>query len=187
MAKVSPTELMSQVDVDSGMPQLRLPDTDSTAEIILTQALDFCAEKMGLAGRQAAADRLGQCDSEACKYCHYSIAKQTAEAFGSLDENVKAVYVIDYDATPEDLCFGKTEAKLIHLIIWSERKTQALDSLVQALDRALVERYVNATGTYQLTHLLDAQVINDDDVKNRVGYGAMLASLHQRPIQVWER
>ncbi len=187
MAKVSPSELMSQVDVESAMPQLRLPDADSTAELIVTQALDFCADKMDLAGRQAAADRLAQGDGEAYKYCHYSIAKQTAEALGSMDQNVKAVYVIDYDATPEDLCFGETGAKLIHLIVWSERKTRALDSLVQALDRALFERYIDAIGADRLAHLLDAQVVDDDDVKNRVGYGAMLASLHQRPIQVWER
>jgi hypothetical protein len=30
-------------------------------------------------------------------------------------------------------------------------------------------------------------VIDDADVKNRVGYGAMLSSLYQRPIQVWKR
>jgi hypothetical protein len=42
-------------------------------------------------------------------------------------------------------------------------------------------------GTRQLAHLLDVQIVDDADVKNRVGYGAMLSSLHHRPIQVWER
>jgi len=105
-----------------------------------------------------------------------------------LDENVKAVYVVDYDATPQDLCFGEaTPTSLIHLLVWAERKTGALDSLVAALGLALAQRYADLTGRPRLTHLLDVQVIDDADVKNRVGYGALLSSLHHRPIQVWKR
>ena len=188
MTQGSLTKVTSQVDAELSAPQWRLPDAASTAEIALTEALEFCAQKMGLAGRQAAVDRLRQGDNTACKYCHYSIAKQVAESLGALDENIKAVYVIDYDATPEDLCFGEgIQTSPIHLIVLAKRKTSALDSLVEALDRALVERYADTIGTRQLAHLLDVQVVDETDVKNRVGYGAMLSSLHQRPIQVWER
>ena len=76
---------------------------------------------------------------------------------------------------------------IIHLIVWAQRKTGALNSLVAALDRALVQSYADLIGMRQLTHLLDVQVIDDADVENRVGYGAMLSSIHHRPIQVWER
>jgi hypothetical protein len=188
MTNVSARAVMSQVDAELSAPQLTLPDADSTAEVALTEALGYCAQKMGLAGSQAVVDRLRQGDRSACKYCHYSIAKHVAGSIGALDENVKAVYVVDFDATPEDLCFYEgARPSLIHLIVWAERKTGALDSLVGALDRALVERYNDVIGTCQLTHLLDVQVVDDADVNNRVGYGAMLSSLHQRPIQVWKR
>ena len=166
----------------------RLPDADSTAENALAQALQFCAQKMGVDDVQAVVDCLRQGDGAACQHCHYSIAKQVGEALGDLDENVKTVYVVDYDATPEDICFGEaTPTSLIHLIVWAERKTGALSSLVTALDRALAQRYGDLTGRPQLSHLLDVQVIDDTDVKNRVGYGALLSSLYHRPIQVWER
>jgi hypothetical protein len=73
------------------------------------------------------------------------------------------------------------------LIVWAKRKTSALDSLVEALNRALVQRYAELIGPSQLAHLLDVQVVNDADVDNRVGYGALLSSLRNRPIKVWER
>jgi hypothetical protein len=188
MTKVTMDEVKTQADVEIAVPQLRLPDAASTAEITLSEALEFCAQKTGLPGRQAVIERLQQGDRNACKYCRYSIAKNVAQSLGSLDTTIKAAYVVDYDATPEDMCFcEETQGSLIHLIVWAERKTNALNSLVEALDRALVQRYADEIGTPKLAHLLDVQVVDDADVKNRAGYGAMLSSLHQRPIQVWER
>ena len=188
MAEIHPTKQTEVVEAGFAASPFRLPDAGSTVEIALAQALQFCAQKMGLDGVQAVIDRLQRGDSSACQYCQYSLAKQVGESLGALDENVKAVYVVDYDATPEDLCFGEaTPTSLIHLIVWAERKTGALDSLVAGLDLALAQKYADLTGQRQLAHLLDVQVIDDTDVKNRVGYGALLSSLYHRPIQVWER
>ena len=188
MIKDDSTTTMTQADVYPSLPQFRLSDAESTAEIVLTQAMEFCALKMGLSSSQDVLVRLRQGDSDACGYCHYSVARQVAASLGELDENVKSVYVIDYDATPEDLCFGKEAKTLpIHLIVWAERKTKALDSLVESLDNALVQHYTNLTGPCKLAQMLDVQIVDDADVRNRVGYGAMLSSLYQRPIQVWER
>jgi hypothetical protein len=75
----------------------------------------------------------------------------------------------------------------IHLIVWTACKTHALDALVGVLDRALTRRYRGLAGHGDLEHVLDVQVIEDADVEHRMGYGAMLASIHQRPIQVWSR
>jgi len=179
------TKVMQEVSVEL---EFRLPDADSTAEVAMNQALNFCAQKMGLAGRQAVVDSLREGNGSACEYCHYSIGKHVAESIGALDENVKAVYIADYDATPEDLCFGQgMRTPPIHLIVWAERKTSALNSLVEALDRALAKRYADTVGPSQLVHLLDVQVVDDTDVDNRTGYGALLTSFHNRPIKLWER
>ena len=188
MSQVATPKVKTQPDVVTSVPQLCLPDSESTADIIVTQALEFCAQNTGLTNHQVVVERLQRGDGNACEYCHYSIAKQVAESLGTMDRKIKAVYVADYDATPQDLCFSEETSGLpIHLIIWAERKTKALDSLVDALDRALVQRYADAIGARQLAHLLDIQVVDDHDVENRIGYGAMLSSLHNRPIQIWGR
>lgn len=176
------------VNVEFALPSQLLSDMTSMAEAALTNALEFCAQKMGLHSLQVVTGRLQQGDSTTCGYFHYGLAEQVAEHLSGLDEDVKAVYLYNYDATPEDICFGEaTPASQIHLIIWAQRKTAALNSLVTALDRALVQGYAALIGTRQLMHLLDVQVIDDDDVKSRAGYGALLSSLHLPSIEVWRR
>ena len=163
-------------------------DVSSTARVVLTQAMEYCAQKMRLDSSQAVIDRLREGDGEACGYCHYSVAKQVAESLGALDENTKGAYIYDYDATPEDFCFGEAGRALpIHLLVWAERKTAALNAVVETWDRALAQRYAEMIGRHQPAHLLDVQVVDSADVEKRIGYGALLSSLHHRPIQIWKR
>jgi len=161
----------------------------SVAEGILVEAIEFCAQKIGASHPKTVIGLLEQQDRAACEYCLYSIAKQAATSLAEMDENVEAVYILDYDATPEDLCFG-TEAhttRLIHLLVWTHRKTAAFDSLVEALDRALVRACSDAIGVWNPATLLDVQVVDDADIKQRHGYGAFGAWMHQQPIQIWKR
>jgi hypothetical protein len=163
-------------------------DLASAAKVILTQAMEYCAQKMRLDSSQAVIDRLREGDGEACGYCHYSVAKQVAESLGALDDTIKAAYIYDYDATPEDLCFGEAGRALpIHLLVWVERKTAALEAMVETWDRALAQRYVEMIGGHQPAYLLDVQVVDDADVEKRIGHGALLSSLYHPPIQIWKR
>ncbi|HSR35154.1 MAG TPA: hypothetical protein VLY63_31680 [Anaerolineae bacterium] len=163
-------------------------DLSGTAQVVLTRAVEYCAQKMRLDTSQAVIDRLRAGNGRACEYCHYSVAKQVAESMGSLDENVKAAYIYDYDATPEDLCFGMTGRALpIHLLVWAGRKTAALNVLAETWDRALAEEYAEVIGGRKPARVLDLQVVDDADVEERLGHGALLFSLHHRPVQVWRR
>ena len=168
---------------------IALPSVTSTAESMLVKAIEFCAKKIGASSRATVIDLLEQKDRTACEYCLYGVAKQVAASLGAMDENVKSVYILDYDATPEDLCFGAgaQNARLIHLLVWTQRKTAAFDSLVEAWDRALAQAYSDTIGVPGRTTLLDVQVIDDADVKLRHGYGAFRAWMHQQPIQIWKR
>jgi hypothetical protein len=188
MSKVSVVQQEKVTEAQAVEAPFRFPDTASTAQVILNEGLGFCARKMGLNDPQEVVMRLQQCDSSACQYCRYGLAKKAAESLGNLDDNIRSVYVLDYDATPHDLCFCEGQQRSpIHLIVWAERKTDALSSLVGALDRALAKAYAKLISAPDLMHMLDVQVVDDEDVEGRIGYGALLSSTYNRPIQVWDR
>jgi hypothetical protein len=176
------------VDLEVGIRQPTLLDADSIVESVINQAVAYCAQKMGLGSGQAVWEELQRENVVACKYCHYSIARQVGDLLGTLDQNVEAVYALDYDATPQDLCYTEDgQTTLIHLIVRVKRKTNALNAVMEVLAQALVRAYGKLLDRPRLEHLLDVQVVDGADVAKRIGYGAMLSSLHNRPIQVWER
>jgi hypothetical protein len=188
MSKVSVVQQTQVTDVRDVAAPFHFPDTASTAEVVLNEGLAFCARKMGLNDPKEVLQRLQLGDSSACQYCRYGLAKKAAESIGNLDDNIRSVYVLDYDATPHDLCFGQgAQRSPIHLIVWAQRKTDALASLVAALDRALAKKYATLIAAPDLVRMLDVQVVDNQDVEDCTGYGALLSSTHNRPIKVWER
>jgi len=186
MAETS-SRMTDEVGAKVAMPQRSVVSVDEEAETAVNAALEFAAQKLGKPVNTVVA-RLQEGDSAAASYWRYGLAKQMAECLANWDASVKAVYVVDYDATPEDLALGTaTRPLMVHLIAWADRKTAALDSLVAALDRALVERVAQLMGMDRLAHMLDVQVVDDEDVEACRGYGAALTSLHNRPIRIWMR
>jgi hypothetical protein len=180
-----PTEAQSTTGIKTS---LHLPDAASAVENGLLRALDYCAQKMNLTSPEMALEYLRHGDAAARSYCQFSIARQVAEALGALDENVKSVWLFEYDATQDDLSLGaRSQAVPIHLLAWTSRKTSALQSVVAALDRALTQQYSRLVGPRGLTQVLDVQLVDDADVESRRGYGSLLRSLHNRPLLIWER
>ena len=163
-------------------------DLTGMTEEVLTQAIEYCTQKVRLDNSQAVIDRLREGDGQVCEYCNYSLAKQVAASLGALDENITAAYLYDYDAPTEGFDFEEMGRALpIHLIVWAKRKTAALNAVVETWDRALTQRYAEVIGGHQPAHLLDVQVVDGVDVAKRIGYGAMLSSLHHPPTELWKR
>lgn len=180
----TPTQVMGVRFTASLQPS----DVTSMAEAIVSEALEFCAGKLNINGSEAVAYRLRQGDGTTYKYWQYGLAKKVAQRLGEWDEGIQAVYLYDDDATPEDVVFAEgTPDILIHLIVKVERKTAALNSLTEALDRALAHIHGELLGGSELGYLLDVQVVDDYEVEYRLGYGALFASLHHRPLPVWQR
>ncbi len=188
MSVITAVRQESKTELRFAEPQPRQPDVAQAAGEILTQAMEYCARKMQLDSPQAVVAPVRAGQGKACEYYHYSVAKQVAALMGALDANIKAAYIYDYDATPEDLCFGETRRGLpIHLLIWAAPKTAALSALAETVGRALAQHYAMMIGVPQPAHLLDVQIVDDADVERRLGHGALLSSLHHRPVEVWKR
>ena len=188
MEKYSQQDRAEVQDFAAVAPPLHLPDAGSAVQDALAKALGYCAQKLNLSGPQESLERARQGDKKALDYCHYRLAQQVAEALGALDDHVRSVSLYEFDATPEDRSLGeKTESLPIHLLVWVDRKTSALSALVAALDRALVKDYAEMVGPRRLGHVLDVQVIDNDDVESRRGIAALLHSLYNRPLLLWKR
>jgi len=185
------THVQSQthvVESDVSTAPLRIPDATSAAEAAMDVALHYCCDKAGAGAIETVKANLHRADAMSRSYFNYSLARQVAEYLGAFDTDVESVYLFDYDATPEDLCFGEACCDfLVHLIVKVNRPTAAFQSLVQALDSALIRQYAGLMDVEEPAHLLDVQVVSDKDVQQRNGYGALLSSINHRPLQVWER
>ncbi|RPJ61879.1 MAG: hypothetical protein EHM12_04945 [Dehalococcoidia bacterium] len=162
-------------------------DSSSTAESILNKALKTSANKMGFRDVKQFIDCIKEGDPVACSYCHYNIAKELGEVLGSWDKNIKYIYAYGYDdnTSAEECAENVSPFSLVHMIIWAERKTKALTAMIETLDRAITQHQCKLLCLNDLKHMLDIQVIDDADVKNRTGYAALLKSIYQTPVQVW--
>lgn len=169
-------------------PSLGVPDAASSAQAALTNALSYCVEKIKAGTPATVKEQVKAGDRAAREYLTYQLGRQIAEHLGAFDDDVRAVYAFEYDATSDDLSFGELGGlPSVHLIASVNRKTAALSSLITALDRALCDVYANTFGSERPNHLLDIQVVDDKDVSERRGYGALLASIHHRPMKIWSR
>jgi len=162
-------------------------DAHEVAAEMLEKALAYCTEKAQVAGREAAVSCVVAGDAAVTSYFHYSLAKQAAAYLGEWDQDVQSAYVFDDEATPEDVCFGEACRPLVHLLLRVERKTAALTALVATLDRALAAQLPAVLGVEGQEYVLDVQMVDNTEVTNRTGYGALLFSLQRGPIQIWGR
>lgn len=176
-----------KVQMQFAVAPQQMADVSGAVEIALNTALAVTAESMGLHSPQLVADLVRAGDRAASEYLHYNLAGEIGKMVGAWDGDVQAAYLCNYEATPEDWALGEVRSPLVHMLLVVGRKTSALQSLLEAVDNCLVLIYRDLIERPELTHLLDVQVVDREDVRNRRGYGALLASLYNRPIPVWTR
>lgn len=157
---------------------------------MMEEALVFCAAKTGTGTKEKALDAILQGDCSACGYARYGLAKGIAQYLGSIDDTIKAVYVYEPEyATADDQIAGSRLSSGINLLAWVGRKTAALNSIVACLDTALLEERKRLLCPEAIAECfsLDVKVADDDEVRRRRGYGALVNSIFVRPTKVWER
>ena len=154
---------------------------------MVADALEFCAEKMGLRSKDQVAQALRSADCTACEYLRFGLARVVAEYLGSLDPTVRAAYCYEPErATTVDEAIASPG---INLLVWVSHKSAALSSVVSLLRSLLAQERssLDCPKGNAMCWLLDVQVVDDGEVQSRSGYGALLHSLHVRPLEIWRR
>jgi hypothetical protein len=159
---------------------------------MVEEALEFCAEKAGLNGKEQARRVLRTGDCCVCEYLRYALAQKVAEYLGSMDDTIHAVYTFE----PEEATGGDEAipprpnlSPGFNLLVRVSRKSAALSSVVASLRSALAEEYrrLGCPKANALCSDLDVRAVDEDEVEKRTGYGALINSLYVRPIEVWHR
>ena len=167
--------------------EFQLPDAASTAHAVLGDALQYCAEKMHLESPEGAASHLRALDANARGYFEYGLAKALTEQLGALDDEIVAAYLYNDEATTDDIIFGETAPTMIHILVQVGRKTSALNALISGMERSLSRHYAELMEKPRLAHLVDVQLVDATEIESGVGYGALINSIHNKPLQVWKR
>lgn len=169
-----------------------MQDNSVQVQHIIDNAIVFCAEKMGLGStEEAIAARMdGNCTL--CDYLRYGLAKELSGQLASLDETIKAVYVYEPEVVTGSeslLSEGPLLVPAINMIVWVTRKTAALESLLASTSRALEDQLMQlgCGKASALCHTLVTALVDDEEVRAKRGYGALLSSVQVLPIPVWRR
>jgi hypothetical protein len=157
---------------------------------MIESALGFCARLSRVDSREEALEAIRDGDCCACGYLRYGLSKELGEYLGGIDVSVRAVYAYD----PEH-CTGVTDLagaegeRGINLVVCVDRRSAALTSILASLEDAVTQAtsaFVCPEGN-GTCYMLDVKVADKHEVDTRRGYGALLSSIHVKPLKVWTR
>ena len=158
---------------------------------LLQAALVTAATQQGKTPEDTA-ERIQGGDCSVCEVVRYRFAEGLAAYLGAVDASVKAVYIYEpeYATSYDDVALdGQSRSHGINLIVWAARKSAALQSLASYAADELHSQVVKLScpKANSLCWALDLQIVDDEQVLKRTGYGALIESLYVRPMELWRR
>lgn len=159
---------------------------------MMDRALDLSARKMRFFSGQEMREAITGGNCKACDYLRHALAEEMAQYLGSLDGSVKAVYTYEPEyATAGDgyAPSSPSTSPAINMIAWVDQKSAALSSVVNILGSALKDEFdlLDCPKANALCRMVDIKIIDDQEVRHRTGYGALVNSTFVRPLEVWHR
>jgi len=149
------------------------------AERVFDCALTQCAR--GPITRGGILQRLQDGDPELHSRFRYALAKELSAYLGQLNAGFQGVYL--YGSAMGESASRYSDIDVIVVVTARNDRTAALLAL---LDLSLVSQYRDLVGTRTLPQsLLDVRVIDETELAERDGYGAVLDGLFTRPVCLW--
>jgi predicted nucleotidyltransferase len=152
-----------------------------TIKDMFNNALSFCCEKSNLKAHQIL-NLLHLGNNWVHSTFRYGLAKQVAFYLNEVTNNIKAVYV--YGTILEDKASFTSD---IDMIIHSKNKNTDLSLVIKNLDKEILKYYKGLmNGQCEgMGHMLDIHIVDDEEIDQRRGYGAVITSLANHPIRIW--
>lgn len=158
---------------------------------IVEDALSETAKKL----RQSEDDLVRAMRGGECAICdalRYNLAQAIGHYMGSADVSVRAVYWYEPEyGTTADVAISERPnlSPGMNLIVWVQRRSAALSAVIASLRSTLAEQAAHfaCERANALCWMLDVQVVDDEQIKTRTGYGALVNSTFVRPLEVWQR
>ncbi len=123
-------------------------------------------------------------------YFHYELARGVARVLAANDQNVQGVYLYEESTDPSDDIADSTPLDAtLHLLVRVTARSAALDSFIASVDRALTDslRELPSPKFAERSFILDANVVTEEEIEYRTGYGKLFGSLHTPLLQLWQR
>ncbi len=155
---------------------------------MVSNALHYCEGKTAYRGADQLAAALRAEIPQVHDYFRHALTTSLANYLIRLDDSVIEVYSYCYgDAEEEGEDRSCRVTGSLNLILHVRRRTAALSSVEVSLDQALLEQYKRliAPNGDRMTSFLDLQMVDDRDVAEGLGFGAVLKSTFSRPVRVW--
>jgi len=157
---------------------------------LMARALDFCEAKAHVQGHPRVVEALQMGDRAVHDYLRYGLAREIGSYLGHMEASVKAVYFFEPESmAEEDIEQRKDLTRGIQLIAWVTNGRTSVRARAETLGEALLKEYKALLGpaAEAMSDILMLDVVDDHDVAERTGLGAVISSVHTRPIEVWSR
>jgi hypothetical protein len=171
------TDILQQdraiVGLERTVPGAQTRDTLGVARRAWTRALESCAERVGLTGARAAAGEVSNGNAIARMHCCHTLAEEVAASLRASQQEIQGIYAPYCDSCPQDFCVdkGAHRTPLVHLLIWTQQKSPALNARTAALGNALAQVAEEWVGARDVPSLLETNQISSDDLETLFGAG----------------
>ena len=156
---------------------------------MVEMSIAFCAEMNFAGNTQQTLHALGQGQCDICSHVTDSLERQIGEYLGHVDQCVKAVYKYgpERDKNHPHLEDNMIEKTGINLVVWTSGERKLLHRLGVSLETVLAanRQRIGCKIAAPACYTLDLQVVNDSDVQDRRGYGAIIQDKYFYSTQVW--
>lgn len=161
---------------------------EDAAEAIRDNAIAEAQKKLGVSQSDLSLEHLLNTHPAFFGYFKSGMAMEVAEVLATNDKNVQAIYVHDPDWNPFVADVNTTPDATVYLLVKVDA-TAALEAFIDSLDRALTAalRELPSPLFSHREFILDVQLISEEDIRLRRGYGVLITSVFAPALKIWER